>query len=114
VVYRCKGGGIKALCVAVEVHSMSPMRGTAGGPAGVLAGVGACGSASPGGSRRGQPNDGTGLGREAVRRVGAGEGTPMRRVVVRHVVSARGSAPWHHARFQFQSAHVWVLRSINF
>jgi hypothetical protein len=84
VVPRCKGGGIKAWRAAAEVHNTSPAGGTVEGPVGALAGAGA----SPYGSGCGEPNDGVGLGRAAVRRAGGGR----RRATWRHTMAHRAGA----------------------
>jgi hypothetical protein len=109
-----QGRGIKATRVAAEEHSTSPVGGTAGGPAGALVVAGACWSVSLGCLGRGEPNDGAGLRRAAVREWG---GDPD--ADVSHGGAAHRTGTWERALasmpyFQFQNSHVWTPDSFVF
>jgi hypothetical protein len=113
VVPRCKGGGIKALRAAAVVHNTSPVGGKGGGSGRGTGGAGACGSASPGCSGRGKPNDGTSLGRATVWRVGGPDADVPRGGAVRRA-GARERALASMPCFQIQSSHVWTPNSFKF
>jgi hypothetical protein len=76
-------------------------------------GAGACGSASPGCSGRGKPNDGTSLGRATVWRVGGPDADVPRGGAVRRA-GARERALASMPCFQIQSSHVWTPNSFKF